>query len=75
MILTPYVDCPGATEHLINEKVWLVTYVVISLGNLLRENMGKRIDKMYNDGHLTYKQRKIAKLSLWLSCELVNVVW
>jgi hypothetical protein len=50
MILTPYVDCPGAAKHYINEKVWLITYVFISFGNLLRENMSKRIDKMYNDG-------------------------
>ena len=55
MILTPYQSCPGAAPHFLNEKEWLLVYVVICLGNFLRDTVSRRLDKMYNEGHLTYK--------------------
>jgi len=30
---------------------------------------------MFQEGHITYKQRKYAKMSLWIVCEFVNLVW
>ena len=30
---------------------------------------------MFQEGHITYKQRKYAKMSLWIVCEFINLVW
>ena len=55
MILTPYYECKDAAPHFLNEKDWLLVYVVICLGNFLRDTISKKLDKWYNDGHITYR--------------------
>lgn len=55
MILTPYYECKDAAPHILNEKDWLLVYVVICLGNFLRDTISKKLDKWYNDGKITYR--------------------
>ena len=55
MVLTPYIHCRGAHDHVFNQKEWLLVYVFVCLGNLLRDNVNKRLEKMFNEGHITYR--------------------
>lgn len=75
MILTPYKQCGQVHEHAFNHKSWLLVYVGVCLGNFLRDSANKRLDKMFNEGNISYRQRKYTKITLWLSCEFVNLAW
>lgn len=55
MILTPYVECRGAHVHVFNHKEWLLVYIVICLGNFFRDDANKRLDKMFNEGQISYR--------------------
>ena len=75
LIITPYQNCHEVNKHVLTRKAWLLVYIFICLGNFLRDSINKKIDKMYNEGQITYRQRKYLKMSIWIGCELVNLVW
>ena len=60
---------------MVNEKGWMIVYLNISFFNVIREEITKKIDKAYNDGKLTYRQKKYGKISVLLTTEFINFVW
>ena len=60
---------------MVNHKFWIVIYLQISFINLMREHATKKINDAYEAGRLTYKQRKIIKITIWAIGELINAFW
>ena len=39
----------------------------------MREKVTQKIEQAYQDGKLTYRQKKYAKISIFATCECINL--
>ena len=85
LMLTKYHECeesegvPTSSSHskhfMFNEKEWLTVYIIICLCNFAKDHLSSKIDLWYDEGELSYHQRKMARICLWLVCEGINISW
>ena len=61
--------------HFVNQKTWIVVLQVISCMQFAKEIAGIKINKMHEEGTISYKTRSQILMAMTIFCELTHCFW
>lgn len=77
-LVTPFADCSEKgrpSEYTFSIKGWIIIYMVISIVQIYRNPLNKRINDLYMANHITYRTRQRLRTLTAFSLEGIHLGW